>query len=152
MGKQFKVQFEQFRHCCDRLVTRCIVLVKKHFFLLHLGSFFAISSFKRNNNAFCWEKLIRSLFLLSKMHLLQNKMKEQINQSIVRHWLRLFPSLRQFSNSISKKWCVFWGDSQIDPFFYFFIRAEILMSQAVCHRLKQMVVGWSNVWTVRRVG
>ena len=39
-----------------------------------------------------WEyKLIRSVFLLSKMHLFQNKMKEQINQSIVHRWLRLVP-------------------------------------------------------------
>ena len=29
-------------------------------------------------------------FLLSKMHSFQNKMKEQINQSIVHRWLRLF--------------------------------------------------------------
>ena len=41
---------------------------------------------------------------------------------------------------------VFWVGPRIDPFSDFFIRAEILMSQAVCHRSKQMVVGRSNVW------
>ena len=40
---------------------------------------------------YCEYKLIRSIFLLSKMHLFWNKMKEQINQSIVFRWLRLFP-------------------------------------------------------------
>ena len=49
-------------------------------------------------------------FLLSKMHLFRNKMKEQNNQSIVNRWLRLFPFLRQFSNSISKKFLVSWGN------------------------------------------
>ena len=53
---------------------------------------------------------------------------------------------------LSKKRCVFSGDSRIDPFFDFFIRAEMLMSQAVCHRSKQMVFGRSNVWRVRRMG
>ena len=36
--------------------------------------------------------------------------------------------------------------------FDFFIRAEMLMSQAVWHRSKQMAVGKSNVWRVRRLG
>ena len=40
MEKQFKVQFIKFCHCCDTLMTRSIVLVKDHFFLAHLGSFF----------------------------------------------------------------------------------------------------------------
>ena len=39
MVKQFKVQFVELCHCCDRLVTRCIVLVKEHFFLLYLRLF-----------------------------------------------------------------------------------------------------------------
>ena len=36
--------------------------------------------------------------------------------------------------------------------FHFFIRTEMLMSQAMCHRSKQMVVGRSSVWRVRWVG
>ena len=51
-------------------------------------------------------------------------------------------------HSISKKRCVFSGDLQIVPFFDFFIRAQMLMSQAVCHRSKQMAVGRRNVWRV----
>ena len=46
----------------------------------------------------------------------------------------------------------FWGDPRIDPLFDFFIKAEMLMSQVVCHRSKQMVVGRCNAWRVRRVG
>jgi len=42
-----------------------------------------------------WEyKLVRSVFLWSKMHLFQNKMNEQINQSIVHRWLLLFPTFQ----------------------------------------------------------
>ena len=63
-----------------------------------------------------------------------------------------FPSFWQFSDTISKKRCVFWDDPWIDLFFDFFIRAEMLMSQAICHQSKQMVVGRSNIWRVRRVG
>ena len=69
--------------------------------------------------------------------------------SVASHYF--FPSFRQLSETISKKRCVFWGDPRIEPFFDFFIRAEMLMSQAMCHRSKQMVVGWSNVWRVWRV-
>ena len=47
--KQFKVQFIWFCYLYDRLVTRCVVLVKDHFFLLHLWPVFF--SFKRGNNA-----------------------------------------------------------------------------------------------------
>ena len=51
-----------------------------------------------------------------------------------------------------EKQYVFCGDPQIDLFFDFFIRAEMLMIQAVCYRSKQMVIGRSNVWRVRWVG
>ena len=50
-----------------------------------------------------------------------------------------------------EKRCVFWGDPRIDPFFDFFIRAEMLINQASCHRSKQRLVGRSIVWRVRRV-
>ena len=40
LGKLLLVAFH-FCHCCDRIVTRCIVLVKEHFYLLHLGFFFS---------------------------------------------------------------------------------------------------------------
>ena len=42
-----------------------------------------------------------------------------------------FPSFWKLSDTISKKRCAFWGDPRIGSFFDFFIRAEMLMSQAV---------------------
>ena len=50
---------------------------------------------------------------------------------------RFSPTVSLLSISISKKRGVFWGDPRIDTFFYFFIRAEMLMSQNVCHRLEK---------------
>ena len=38
-----------------------------------------------------------------------------------------------------EKRCLFWSHPRIDPFFDFFIRGEMLVSQAFCHRSKQMV-------------
>ena len=70
--------------------------------------------------------------------------------SVASHYF--LPSCWQLSDTISKKRCVFWVNPRIAPFFDFFIRAEMLISQAVCHRSKQMVVEGSNVWRVRQVG
>jgi len=68
-----------------------------------------------------WEyKLVRSVFLF---FFFQNKMNEQIKVlSIAAYYF--FPSLRQFSNSTSKKWLVFGGDSILEPIFDFCERSE----------------------------
>ena len=59
--------------------------------------------------------------------------------SVASHYF--FPSFWQLSDTILKKRCIFSGDPQIDLFFDFFIKAEIVMSQTVCQRSKQMLVG-----------
>ena len=58
---------------------------------------------RKNKILFYWEyKLVRSVFLCSKMHLFQNKNEwtNQLKYSIATYYF--FLSLRQFSNSISK--------------------------------------------------
>ena len=63
-----------------------------------------------------------------------------------------WPSFRQHTDTAFKKFLIFWGDPRIDPIFVFFIRSEVLLSQAMSHRPKQVVVRRSNVWRIRRVG
>jgi len=48
-----------------------------------------------------------------------------------------FPSLRQFSNSISKKWLVFEGDPSLEPIFDFYERNEPVTCQIVLHPSEQ---------------
>lgn len=43
--EQVEVWFMQFCYRCDLLVTRCIVLINKHYFLLHLANFRYFSSY-----------------------------------------------------------------------------------------------------------
>ena len=111
-------------------------------YILHrICAFQSIGSTSKIGPLFCYQKFIY----------FKTKWKNRSIKVLSIADYDFFPSLRQFSNSISKKWYVFWVDPRIDPFFDFFIRAEMLMSQAMCHRSKQMVVGRSNVWRVRRV-
>ena len=70
--------------------------------------------------------------------------------SIAGHYF--LPSFGQRTNPALKKLVIFWSDPRIDPIFYFFIRPEVLVSQAVCHWSKQVIVRGSNVWRIRRVG
>ena len=51
-------------------------------------------------------------------------------QSIVHRWSLLSPIFR-VANPASKKLVIFRGYPRIDPIFYFFIRPEVLISQAV---------------------
>ena len=88
----------------------------------------------------------------------------EIRGFIVKNWLYIYdskycPSLvttfSHLSGSVripSKKLVIFWGYPRIDPIFYFFIRPEVLVSQAVCHWSKQVIVRGSNIWRIRRVG
>ena len=93
-------------------------------------------------------KLVWSVFLCSKMHLFQNKMNEQIKVlSIAAYYF--FPSLRQFSNSISKKWLVFEGDPILEPIFDFCERSEPVTCCIVSS--EQPVIRRSNVWRIWRV-
>ena len=62
--------------------------------------------------------------------------------SIVAYYF--FPSLRQFSNSISKKWLVFGGDSILEPIFDFCERSEPVTCQIVLHPSEQPVIRRSN--------
>ena len=73
-------------------------------------------------------------------------------QSIVHRWPLLSPIFRVAYEFRVEKLVIFWGYPQIDPIFYFFIRPEELVSQAVCHWSKQVIVRGSNVWRIRRVG
>ena len=46
MGQQFFVQFDQFGHGVGRGVSRCVVMVKEHFFYCQMGPFFLQFSVK----------------------------------------------------------------------------------------------------------
>jgi len=60
-----------------------------------------------------------------------------------------FSSLRQFSNSISKKWLVFGGDPILEPIFDFCERSE----PVTCYLLReQPIIRRSNVRRIRRCG
>ena len=61
-------------------------------------------------------------------------------------------SFRQHTDTAFKKFLIFGGDLRIDPIFGFVIRSKVLLSQAMIHRLEQVVVRRSNVWQIRRVG
>ena len=69
--------------------------------------------------------------------------------SVASHYF--FPSFWPFADTISKRRSVFWGNQWIDPFFDFFIRAEMLMSQVVWHRAKQMVAGRNRFCNIGHV-
>ena len=73
-----------------------------------------------------WEyKLVQSVFLCIyfKTKLMNRSIKVL---SIVAGYF--FLSLRQFSNSISKKWFVFRGDPILEPIFDFCERSEVLLA------------------------
>ena len=60
MRKQFEAQFIRFRHSSERLVTRRIILVKEHFFLLHLEPFltdFVLQTHQLANVTFAIDRL-----------------------------------------------------------------------------------------------
>jgi len=53
------------------------------------------------------------------MHLFQNKMNESRSIKVLSIAAYFFPCLKQFSNSILKKWLVFGGDPILEPIFHF---------------------------------
>ena len=96
-----------------------------------------------------WEyKLVRSVFLYIyfKIKWMNRSIKVL---SIAAYYFFLF--LRQFSNSISKKWLVFGGNPILEPIFNFCERNEPVTCQIVLHPLEQPVIRRSNVRRIRRM-
>jgi len=86
-------------------------LLNKEIFLQHI-----------KYNKKYWEyKLIRSVFLCIYF---KTKWMSRSNKVLSIAAYYFFPSFRQFSNSISKKWLVFEGDPILEPIFDFCERNE----------------------------
>jgi len=105
-----------------QLVT--IYVLYKNFIYIYLWYIFSFT--KRLSYTYYitiyWEyKLIQSVFLC--IYFKTKWMNRSIKvMSIAAYYF--FPSLRQFSNSISKKWLVFGGDPILEPIFDFCERSE----------------------------
>ena len=91
---------------------------------------FASAVFFRNSRLYCKKLVIHLWFKVL---------------SIAGHYSHLSGSVRIPRR---KNWSSF-GYPRIDPIFYFFIRPEVLVSQAMCHWSKQVIVRESNVWRIR---
>ena len=61
-----------------------------------------------------------------------------------------FPSFWQYINFTLEKRHVFCGYPRVDPFFGIFIRMEVLLNQAMCHRSEQ--VNWKGQCLVNMAG
>ena len=78
-----------------------------------------------------WEyKLIRSVFCVQKCIYFKTKWMNRSIKVLSIAAYYFFPSLRQFSNSISKKWLVFGGDPILEPIFDFCERTGDLPNRA----------------------
>jgi len=93
------------------------------------------------------------------------KLFSEIRGFIIKNWLYIYdskycPSLvttfSHLSGSVRipcrKNWSSFEAIHESIQFFTSSIRPEVLISQAVCHWSKQVIVRGSNVWRIRRVG
>jgi len=95
-------------------------------------------------NLIYWEyKLVRSVFLC--IYFKIKWMNRTIKVLFIAAYF--FPALRQFSNSISKKWLVFGSDPILEPIFC--ERSEPVTCQIVLHPSEQSVIR-SNVRRIWR--
>ena len=111
----------------------------------YISFLMAFRDFHEKKCWFIWDKLVRSVFFCAFISK-QNEWTDQLKYSIAVYYF--FLSLRQFSNSISKKWLVFGGDPILEPIFDF---CERNGTGDLLHPSEQPVIRRSNVRRIRRV-